>query len=84
MRPGKGKREMPIPKVPKSTWFFNWQGGGYNTVQASSKKEAVAAAVAFAASCTGVTKLVPVESSFKVVSDAELAKIDREYASLFD
>jgi acetyl-CoA acetyltransferase len=72
-------------QMTEPTWAFDWQGGGYNTVTAGNASQALQRAVAL-----GLTNesrkvtLTPVPSSIRIVSDNEMADLDRHYAGMFD
>lgn len=62
-------------------WFFHWVGGGYNSVRASSKREAIENAKNLAR----FTKLIPDEKSF--LRDPQQTRTfaeDKKYAGMFD
>lgn len=62
-------------------WFFHWLNGGYNSVRASSKREALAKAKKLAE----FTVLIPDPKSF--IRDPDLKRTfseDRKYAGMFD
>lgn len=62
------------------TWLFNWIGGGYNTVRASTREEALRKAKELAPR----TKLVVDEETLHVATDAEVRAWDKRYAGMFD
>ena len=64
----------------KSFWTWNWFGGGYNSVFVSTREEALAAAKKMG----DPIGLKVIESSLRAVTDEEMAKIDRSWASAFD
>jgi hypothetical protein len=46
-------------------WYFEWQGGGYNCVLATNKKQAIKFATVMGKPSGGMTEtLVPIPSTF--------------------
>jgi hypothetical protein len=83
-----GPRWLNSFKLPSQLWHFEWKGGGYNSVTASSFKEALALATEMGQPSKdgrGMTvTLVPNESTLRPVTADESIKIDRKWASLCD
>ena len=71
------------------TYIFNWTNDGYNTVQASSKKEAIRKANELGkpyeyAPGKMTCGLVCAEDTIHVADDDEVRAWDRRYASMCD
>lgn len=57
----------------RKQWVFNWAGGGYNSVSAETKAEALKLAREIS------KNLVPSANTFRVVEAAEMNAIDRAW-----
>lgn len=68
----------------RPTWLFNWVGGGYNTVQANTREEALQLARAKGAPSGTFNGLTVDERTLHIATDAEIAKWDRWGASMFN
>lgn len=70
--------------MSNKTWYFEWNGEGYNSVNAPSKVEAIKAATELGKSPDGKrVTLVPNEST--LTADAkEIEAIEKRWAGLFD
>lgn len=60
-------------------WIWNWVGGGYNSCRAATREEALEKAKKQA----GDTILVVDEKTLHIGTQAELNRLDAQYASLF-
>lgn len=67
-------------------YFFRWHGGGYNSVMATSKKEALQKAIEMGkANRFRTVSLVPDADSIKRDADYKLSfEMDKAYALMFD
>lgn len=69
-------------------WYFEWAGGGYNSVSAPDRSTALKLAQEKGQPSKepgGMTvTLVPIESTLRVVTVQELIEIDQKWASLCD
>lgn len=68
----------------RPTWLFNWVGGGYNTVQADTREEALRLAKAKGAPSGTFNGLTVDERTLHVATDAEIARWDAWGASMFN
>lgn len=68
----------------KKTWLFNWTNGGYNTVQAETREEALVLAKKIGEPGVVFRGLTVDESSLHIAAPGEVAKIDKYYAGMFD
>jgi hypothetical protein len=68
----------------KKTWLFNWIGGGYNTVSAETRDEALRLARKKGAPSSTFKGLTVDESTLHVATPAEISKWDRWGASMFN
>lgn len=67
----------------KSTWYFEWKEGGYNTVRAFSREEALRLAIEFGLSVHG-KKLHPKVETLRTVTYNELRELERKWSAMFD
>ncbi len=62
-------------------YLFNWQQGGYNTVFATSKKEAILLGQAKA----GPNAVITIDpKSVRLPKKGEVEKLDQHYSGMFD
>jgi hypothetical protein len=74
-----------------TTWMFNWNGGGYNTVVADTKEEALELATTLGEPRTytrngeeRTTKgLIPNPDTFRIVTVQEVMEEDARWAGMF-
>lgn len=66
------------------TWVFNWLGGGYNTVRAETRDQAMVLARAIGAATPTFHGLQVNERTLREVTDAEMEAIDASYRGMFD
>jgi hypothetical protein len=70
---------MKPAKATKKLWYFEWKGGGYNSVLATSKKQAIKLATEMGKPSGGMTvTLIPIPSTFTTDQKKQVA-MDRKW-----